>query len=102
MKVAMKSQILQLAATVLVLSAMSASTAIRYVNVNSAATEGGGAWGGTLNYCTLTGNSAASEGGGVSGCTLNNCIVYYNSVLRLVAAIQFAHRWLGESDPLGR
>src|SRR5437899_10216169 len=32
----MKSQILQLTANVLVLSAMSASAAIRYVNVNSA------------------------------------------------------------------
>ena len=36
MKATMKSQILQLAAHVLVLSAMSASAAIRYVNVNSA------------------------------------------------------------------
>ena len=68
---------------------------------------GGGAYGGTLNNCTLTGNSAYGDGpwtppslgggagnctlnnctltgnwalgaGGVYGCTLNNCIVYYN------------------------
>src|SRR5438034_9976146 len=36
MKTTMKSQILQLTANVLVLSAISASAAIRYVNVNSA------------------------------------------------------------------
>src|SRR5205809_973777 len=36
MKATMKSHILQLAAHVLVLSALSASAAIRYVNVNSA------------------------------------------------------------------
>jgi hypothetical protein len=62
--------------------------------------DGGGAYGGTLNNCTLTGNSAswygggaiesrlnnctltgnsALEGGGAYGCLLNNCIVYFNS-----------------------
>jgi len=40
--------------------------------------DGGGAYGGTLNNCTLTGNSAG-WGGGAYGCLLNNCIVYYNS-----------------------
>jgi len=66
---------------------------------NSAWWAGGGAYGGTLNNCTLTGNFAeqgggassctlnnctltgnfAEEGGGASSCTLNNCIVYFNS-----------------------
>lgn len=45
---------------------------------NSAALNGGGASGGTLNDCTLTGNSA-SYGGGVSGATLNNCTLIRNS-----------------------
>jgi hypothetical protein len=33
---------------------------------------GGGAYGGTLDNCTLTDN-LAGEGGGAAGCTLNNC-----------------------------
>jgi hypothetical protein len=45
---------------------------------NSATYEGGGAFGGTLNNCTLTGNSAA-EGGGTYGSTLNNCSLTDNS-----------------------
>jgi len=39
---------------------------------------GGGAWGVTLNNCTLTGNSA-DYGGGAYGCTLNNCTLSGNS-----------------------
>ena len=39
---------------------------------------GGGAFGGTLNNCTLTGNSAA-WGGGASSCTLNHCMLTGNS-----------------------
>src|SRR5712692_6770442 len=69
---------------------------------NSARSDGGGAYGGTLNNCTLTGNSAlagggaydctlnksaltgnsASSSGGAYLSTLNNCIVYYNVALR--------------------
>ncbi|HXR47276.1 MAG TPA: choice-of-anchor Q domain-containing protein [Candidatus Limnocylindrales bacterium] len=41
--------------------------------------EGGGACGGTLNNCTLTGNSAFDDGGGASDCTLNNCTLTGNS-----------------------
>jgi len=41
--------------------------------------DGGGAYGGTLNNCTLTDNSAAEAGGGVAYGRLNNCIVYYNT-----------------------
>jgi hypothetical protein len=39
---------------------------------------GGGAYGATLNNCTLTGNGAAS-GGGAYGCTLNHCVLTGNS-----------------------
>ena len=39
---------------------------------------GGGAYGGTLNNCTLTGNSA-HVGGGAAYCTLNNCTLTGNS-----------------------
>jgi len=42
---------------------------------NSAYYRGGGAYGGTLNNCTLTGNSD----GGAYGCTLNNCTLSGNS-----------------------
>ncbi len=45
---------------------------------NSAAGSGGGAYGGTLNNCTLTGNSA-SYGGGAHNGTLNNCTLTDNS-----------------------
>ena len=40
--------------------------------------SGGGAYGGTLNNCTLAGNSA-DAGGGASGSTLNNCKLIGNS-----------------------
>jgi hypothetical protein len=39
--------------------------------------DGGGAAGGTLNNCTLSGNGA-NDGGGAYGCTLNSCIVVGN------------------------
>ena len=45
---------------------------------NSAYIFGGGAVGGTLNNCTVSGNSARA-GGGASVGTLNNCIVYFNT-----------------------
>jgi hypothetical protein len=45
----------------------------------NSAVEGGGASSCTLNNCTLTGNTASDGGGGAYGCTLNNCIVYFNS-----------------------
>jgi len=40
---------------------------------------GGGAYGGMLYNCTVTGNTATNAGGGVWGGTLSNCIVYFNS-----------------------
>jgi hypothetical protein len=57
-------------------------------------TSGGGASGGTLNNCTLTGNAATIDtgfrfqssyhpfayGGGAAGCTLNNCVLTGNLV----------------------
>jgi hypothetical protein len=51
---------------------------------NSAAWDGGGAYGGTLNNCTLTGNSAkvwetGGRGGGAAYSTLNNCTLTGNS-----------------------
>ena len=48
---------------------------------NSAADDGGGVAGGTLNSCVPAGNSAAYDGGGVAGGTLNNCILSNNSAL---------------------
>jgi uncharacterized delta-60 repeat protein len=39
--------------------------------------QGGGAGGGTLSNCTLTGNSAG-QGGGALGCTLYNCVLSSN------------------------
>jgi hypothetical protein len=40
---------------------------------------GGGAYGGTLNNCTLTGNTGWECGGGAYDCTLNNCTLTGNS-----------------------
>jgi hypothetical protein len=43
---------------------------------------GGGAFGGTLNNCTLTGNlviNSSTYGGGAARCTLNNCVLSGNS-----------------------
>ena len=40
---------------------------------NGWASEGGGAYGGTLNNCLLTGNSATAHGGAAAYGTLNNC-----------------------------
>ncbi len=45
---------------------------------NSASENGGGAYYGTLNNCTLSSNSAYS-GGGAYGATLNNCTLSGNS-----------------------
>ncbi len=49
---------------------------------------GGGAYGGTLNNCTVTGNTTSfgpvyydAYGGGAAYCTLNNCMVAGNSVI---------------------
>ena len=39
---------------------------------------GGGAYGGTLNNCTLTGNTGWECGGGAYDCTLNNCTLTGN------------------------
>ena len=39
---------------------------------------GGGAMYSTLNNCTLTGNTAVYDGGGADGCTLNNCLLTGN------------------------
>ena len=52
---------------------------------NGRSSVGGGAYGGTLNNCILTGNTSTGGGGGASGglppsiCSLNNCIVKGNS-----------------------
>ena len=45
---------------------------------NNAGALGGGAYGGTLNHCTLSGNAAA-VGGGAYGSTLNNCTLSGNA-----------------------
>ncbi|HYG35411.1 MAG TPA: choice-of-anchor Q domain-containing protein, partial [Clostridia bacterium] len=48
---------------------------------NSGGRNGGGAAGGSLHRCTLTGNSA-NEGGGAYGGILNNCLLTGNSANR--------------------
>jgi hypothetical protein len=50
------------------------------ISGNEAASSGGGAYGGTLNNCTLTGNSGY-WGGGAYSCTLNNCTLTGNSAV---------------------
>jgi hypothetical protein len=45
---------------------------------NSASSSAGGAFGGTLNACSIS-NNTASNGGGMYGSTLNNCLVSGNS-----------------------
>ena len=46
---------------------------------NGRADEGGGALGGTLNNCILSGNTAGYYGGGARNSTLNNCTVTGNT-----------------------
>jgi len=48
---------------------------------NSAAGNGGGAIGGTLNDCTLVGNSAYNSGGGAYASILNGCAFATNSAI---------------------
>ncbi|NLF62496.1 MAG: hypothetical protein GX574_15255, partial [Lentisphaerae bacterium] len=48
---------------------------------NGYATEGGGAYGGTLTNCTLTGNSARWYGGGAYNCCLDDCTLVGNTTL---------------------
>ena len=50
----------------------------------STTSTGGGAYGCTLNNCTLTGNSA-HHGGGSYGGTLNNCILVGNSAYYIIS-----------------
>jgi hypothetical protein len=54
---------------------------------NKGTSAGGGAYGGTLNNCSLSNNTAGgfsffSYGGGAAHCTLNNCTLTWNSALR--------------------
>ena len=65
----------------------------------TAPTGGGGAVGGTLNNCTLTGNSviasrsdgggAGVSGGGAACCTLNNCMLSVNSASSILTLALF-------------
>ncbi len=48
---------------------------------SNSAYYGGGAYSGTLNNCTLTGNSASFAGGGASYGMLNNCTLAGNSAV---------------------
>ncbi len=45
----------------------------------NSAYQGGGTYGSTLNDCTLSGNLSYSDGGGAVGGTLNNCTLSGNS-----------------------
>jgi len=57
-----------------------ASNCVTYncVLSTNSADYGGGAFGGTLNNCTLSGNTAALDGGGAYESTLNNCTLSKN------------------------
>jgi len=58
------------------------------------ATEGGGARGGVLNDCVLTGNTAGGWGGGAADSILSNCAVVGNSAATFgggAAGTAFAH-----------
>jgi len=46
---------------------------------NSAGGDGGGAWQAELINCTLSANSAGAAGGGARSSTMNNCIVFFNT-----------------------
>jgi hypothetical protein len=46
--------------------------------LTNSASYGGGADGGTLNDCALTGNSGAYSGGGAAYAILNNCLLMWN------------------------
>src|SRR6266446_5302867 len=48
------------------------------VGNSAAGGDGGGAWGGTIDRCTLSSNSAGS-GGGAASAAINNCILTRNS-----------------------
>jgi hypothetical protein len=62
-----------------VLAAPSAVVTNCLLASNSAATDGGGAWGGTLHNCALLDNAAGGGGGGAFGATLHNCTLTDNA-----------------------